>query len=114
MRLDRSQYDAKINYVATRKQTTWGKYSRMDAPVEGKYPFGDIGGEELGKAGKGETTTKIANGGFNPLEVFMMENVYKRFGVRFFFCPGGYQRWASAIWPKTCPFPCKVDNFVVW
>ena len=36
----------------------------MDAPVEGKYPFGDLGGSALGTAGKGETTTQIVTAGF--------------------------------------------------
>ena len=33
--------------------------------MEGKYPFGDLGGSALGTAGKGETTTQIVTGGFN-------------------------------------------------
>jgi hypothetical protein len=37
----------------------------MDAPVQGKYPFGDLGGSALGSAGFGETTTQLVSGGFN-------------------------------------------------
>ena len=43
LRLNRNQYDTKVNYNLT-QTLRMGKYSRMDAPVEGKYPFGDLGG----------------------------------------------------------------------
>ncbi len=33
--LNRNQYDTKINYNVNQKFVTWGKYSRMDAPVAG-------------------------------------------------------------------------------
>ena len=65
LRLNRNQYDTKINYNVSHKLAVWGKYSRMDSPVEGKYPFGNLGGSALGTAGKGETTTQLATGGFN-------------------------------------------------
>jgi len=65
LKLNRNQYDTKINYNVSHKLVTWGKYSRMDAPVEGKYPFGDLGGSALGTAGKGETTTQIVTAGYN-------------------------------------------------
>ncbi|MCX6631782.1 MAG: TonB-dependent receptor, partial [Candidatus Solibacter sp.] len=65
LRLNRNQYDSKVNYNVSRKVAIWGKYSRMDSPVEGKYPFGDLGGAALGTEGKGETTTQLATGGFN-------------------------------------------------
>ena len=65
LKLNRNQYDTKVNYNVTQKFAAWGKYSRMDAPVEGKYPFGDLGGTALGTAGKGETTTQIVTAGFN-------------------------------------------------
>jgi hypothetical protein len=64
LKLNRNQYDTKVNYNITHKLMAWGKYSRMDAPVEGKYPFGDLGGSALGTAGKGETTTQIVTAGF--------------------------------------------------
>src|SRR6185295_18996958 len=65
LRLNRNQYDSKVSYNVNHNLSTWGKYSRMDAPVEGKYPFGDLGGSALGTAGKGETTTQIVTGGFS-------------------------------------------------
>jgi hypothetical protein len=65
LKLNRNQYDTKVNYNVNSKLTTWGKYSRMDAPVEGKYPFGDLGGAALGTAGFGDTTTQLVTGGYN-------------------------------------------------
>ncbi len=62
--LDRNQYDTKINYSVSRKLAVWGKYSRMDAPVQGKYLFGDLGGPALGTEGAGNTATQLATGGY--------------------------------------------------
>jgi hypothetical protein len=64
LQLNRNQYDTKVNYNVSSTLVTWGKYSRMDAPVSGKYPFGDLGGSPLGTAGFGDTTTQIVSGGF--------------------------------------------------
>jgi len=36
LRLDRKQYDVKVNWTANEKLAIWGKYSRMDAPVQGR------------------------------------------------------------------------------
>ena len=78
LKLNRTQYDTKVNYNVSQKLGTWGKYSRMFAPVEGKYPFGDLGGSALGTAGKGETTTQLVTGGysytFSP--AFLMDGVF--------------------------------------
>ena len=78
LRLNRNQYDTKINYNLTNNMSVWGKYSRMDAPVQGKYPFGDLGGSALGTAGKGETTTQIVTGGFNKVisPAFIFDGVF--------------------------------------
>ncbi len=62
--LNRNMYDLKINYNATTKLSVWGKYSRMGAPVDGRYPFGDMGGSPLGTAGYGQTHVNIPTGGF--------------------------------------------------
>ena len=37
-------YDLKVNYNATPKLAVWGKYSRMDAPVDGRYRVRRPGG----------------------------------------------------------------------
>jgi outer membrane receptor protein involved in Fe transport len=63
--LTRNQYDFKSNWVATSKLSIWGKYSRLDAPVKGVYPFGELGGSALGTEGFGETTIQIPTVGYN-------------------------------------------------
>jgi hypothetical protein len=62
--LNRNMWDWKVNYNATSKLAVWGKYSRMGAPVDGRYPFGEMGGEPLGTAGYGRTHVNIPTGGF--------------------------------------------------
>jgi hypothetical protein len=78
LKLDRNQYDVKLNYNLSRNFVLWGKYSRMDAPVQGKYPFGALGGSPLGTAGSGETTTQLFTTGythtFSP--TFLMDGVF--------------------------------------
>ncbi|MDZ4798281.1 MAG: TonB-dependent receptor [Bryobacteraceae bacterium] len=78
LKLNRNQYDTKVNYNISRNFIAWGKYSRMDAPVEGKYPFGDLGGAAIGTEGKGDTTTQIAAGGFTYTfsSTFLTDGVY--------------------------------------
>lgn len=64
--LNRNQYDMKGNYNVSSKLATWGSYRRMDAPVQGKYPFGALGGDagSVGTEGMGDTTTQLVTGGF--------------------------------------------------
>ena len=78
LRLNRNQYDTKVNYIISPKMIMWGKYSRMDAPVEGKYPFGNLGGSALGTAGAGETTTQLVTVGYNYTfsPTFLMDGVF--------------------------------------
>src|SRR6185295_17369798 len=65
LKLNRNQYDTKVNYNVNHNLSVWGSYRRMDAPVQGKYPFGDLGGSALGTAGFGETATQLVTGGYN-------------------------------------------------
>jgi outer membrane receptor protein involved in Fe transport len=65
LKLDRNQYDLKMNYNLSQKTTLWGKYSRMHAPVEGVYPFGKLGGSAIGTEGIGDTTTQLMTVGFS-------------------------------------------------
>ncbi|MCZ2157087.1 MAG: carboxypeptidase regulatory-like domain-containing protein [Bryobacterales bacterium] len=76
--LTRNQYDFKPNWVVNDKLSLWGKYSRMDAPVSGKYVFGDKGGPALGTDGKGDTTTQLATVGYNVTvsPTFLMDGVF--------------------------------------
>jgi hypothetical protein len=64
MPLNRNMYDLKVNYSATPRLAVWGKYSRMGAPVDGRYAFGEMGGDPLGTAGYGATHVNIPTGGF--------------------------------------------------
>ena len=76
--LDRKQYDVKVNWAASEKLMIWGKYSRMDAPVQGAYPFGDLGGAALGTDGQGDTTTQLPVFGYNYTfsPTFFMDGVF--------------------------------------
>lgn len=78
LKLNRNQYDTKINYAMSEKVMLWGKYSRMDAPVQGKYPFGDLGGSAIGTAGIGDTTTQLVTIGFNWTKsaTFLIDGVF--------------------------------------
>ena len=59
LKLDRNNYDFKMNYQATQNLMIWSSCSRMDAPVTGGYVFGDKGGPALGSHGFGDTTTQL-------------------------------------------------------
>ncbi len=76
--LNRNQWDSRADYNVTKKFRLWGKYSRMDAPVHGKYPFGDLGGSALGTAGFGETATQLVTTGYNHTisPTFLMDGVF--------------------------------------
>ncbi len=76
--LNRNQYDTKVNYNVNQKLVTWGKYSRMDAPVQGKYVFGNLGGPALGSEGFGDTTTQLLTGGFTYTmsPTFLMDGIF--------------------------------------
>ncbi|MBI5086220.1 MAG: TonB-dependent receptor [Acidobacteria bacterium] len=76
--LTRNQYDFKSNYSVNSKLAVWGKYSRMDAPVKGVYPFGELGGSALGTEGFGDTTTQLVTAGYNYTfsPTFLMDGVF--------------------------------------
>jgi hypothetical protein len=78
LKLDRNQYDFKMNYAASERLMIWGKYSRMDAPVAGKYIFGDLGGTALGTEGFGDTKSQIPTIGYNYTfsPTFFMDGVF--------------------------------------
>ncbi|MBI2687379.1 MAG: TonB-dependent receptor [Acidobacteria bacterium] len=78
LKLNRNNYDVKVNYSVNKKLSVWGKYSRMDAPVNGVYPFGSLGGSALGTEGFGETTTQLPTFGYNHTfsPTFMMDGVF--------------------------------------
>ncbi|MCC7341990.1 MAG: TonB-dependent receptor [Bryobacterales bacterium] len=76
--LTRNQYDFKPNWVVNEKLSVWGKYSRMDAPVTGAYPFGNKGGPALGTEGIGDTTVQLITSGYNYTwsPSFLMDGVF--------------------------------------
>ncbi|MCL4782072.1 MAG: carboxypeptidase regulatory-like domain-containing protein [Bryobacterales bacterium] len=50
-RLDRENYDLKINWNPMQTLVVWGKYSRMDGYWEAPFALGEVGGPGLSKAG---------------------------------------------------------------
>lgn len=79
-KLDRDQYDIKINYNPLPKLAIWGKYSRMDASVYGKAAFDELVGPGVGGAdpGWGTTTVNVPTIGFNYTisPTFLFDGVY--------------------------------------
>jgi hypothetical protein len=58
-KLDRDNYDAKVNWNRSSRQTIWGKYSRMDAVVGCIFALGDAGGPGLCDNGVGTSDTTV-------------------------------------------------------
>ncbi len=60
--LNRNNFDGKLNYTMSDKQTIFAKYGRMWATSGGKAVFGIAGGPGLGGAdpGLGDTTVQVA------------------------------------------------------
>jgi hypothetical protein len=64
--LNRDNYDVKINWNRTDRQTLWGKYSAMDAQVACDSALGEGGGRGLcnGGAGVGSTLVQVGTLGY--------------------------------------------------
>jgi len=60
-KLNRYNYDLKVNWNATKSLAIWGKYSRMDATVDSKFAFGELGGPGLSRAGAPEVSEVKVN-----------------------------------------------------
>jgi hypothetical protein len=58
-RLDRNNYDGKINWNRTSNHNIWGKYSHMGALVGCDYALGAAGGPGLCSAGVGTADTTV-------------------------------------------------------
>jgi outer membrane receptor protein involved in Fe transport len=58
-KLDRKNYDLKVNWNPRAALAIWGKYSRMDAPVSSKFALGEVGGPGLSRAGVGTGDTNV-------------------------------------------------------
>ncbi len=63
--LTRDQYDIKTNYQVNNKLMIWGKYSQMNAPVQGAAALGELTGDALGQLGKADVRVIIPTVGFN-------------------------------------------------
>jgi hypothetical protein len=62
-RLNRNNFDAKVNWNRNEKHVLWFKYSAMDALVHGDFSLGEAGGACLcagGGLGDGDTLVQIA------------------------------------------------------
>jgi hypothetical protein len=57
-RMDRHNYDVKVNYNQSEKSAMWGKFSLMDADVTGQFGLGEAGGQCLCDGGGGTGITK--------------------------------------------------------
>ena len=61
-KLNRYNYDFKVNWNPTNTLVIWGKYSRMDAAVDSKFAFGEqLGGPGLSRAGAPEVSEVKVN-----------------------------------------------------
>lgn len=61
-KLNRYNYDLKINWNPSNNLSVWGKYSRMDADVSSVFVFGDkLGGPGLSRAAAPEVTPTTVN-----------------------------------------------------
>jgi hypothetical protein len=84
--LNRDNYDVKINWNRTDRQTIWGKYSAMDAQVACESALGEGGGRGLcnGGAGIGDTFVQVGTLGYtwvlSPTLVFDSTLGYNRLG----------------------------------
>lgn len=99
--LNRNNWDVKINWNATQKLAIWGKYSRMDANVNGIGALGELTGPALGTLGTGDTTVQIPTVGytytFSP--TFLLDGVfgYTRFDQTV-LGPDYGKNWGSEVW----------------
>jgi len=60
-KLNRKQYDLKINWNARPELAIWGKYSRMDGYWNSKFALGEVGGPGLSRAGSPGTNIMDVN-----------------------------------------------------
>jgi Carboxypeptidase regulatory-like domain/TonB dependent receptor-like, beta-barrel len=85
-RLDRNNFDGKVNWNRNERHQLWFKYSAMDALVHGDFSLGPAGGNCLcaGGLGDGSTLVQIAGMGstYTVSPTFLIDGVFgwTRFG----------------------------------
>jgi hypothetical protein len=99
--LTRDQYDVKINYNINTKLMMWGKYSQMNAPVQGAAALGELTGPALGQLGKADVRVIIPTIGFNYTQspTFLVDGVFGH--TRFkneATGPDFGKNWGSEVW----------------
>ncbi len=99
--LTRDQYDIKSNYNVNAKLMIWGKYSQMNAPVEGAGALGELTGPALGQLGTADVNIKIPTFGFNLTlsPTFLIDGVigYTKF-KNIALGPDYGKNWGSEVW----------------
>jgi hypothetical protein len=99
--LTRDQYDIKTNYHVNTKLMVWGKYSQMNAPVQGAGSLGELTGAALGQLGKADVRVIIATGGFNLTlsPTFLIDGVFGNTRFKNIALGPDYgKNWGSEIW----------------
>ena len=85
-RLNRNNFDAKVNWNRNERHQLWFKYSMMDALVHGDFGLGEAGGDCLcdGGIGDGDTLVQIAGIGqtYTVSPTFLIDGTFgwTRFG----------------------------------
>ncbi|MBI5280575.1 MAG: TonB-dependent receptor [Candidatus Solibacter usitatus] len=129
--LTRDQYDVKSNYNINAKLMIWGKYSHMNAPVEGAGALGELTGPGLGQLGKADVRIIMPSFGFNLTmsPTFLIDGVFGH--TRFkniALGPDFGKNWGSEVWgiPGTnggkafagdirySGQPCISNGFTTW
>ncbi len=99
--LTRDQYDFKSNYNVNTKLMIWGKYSHMNAPVQGVGALGELTGPALGQMGKADVRIIMPSFGFNltTSPTFLIDGVFGHTRFKNVALGPDYgKNWGSEIW----------------
>jgi len=79
-KLDRYNYDVKVDWYQSDEHRIWGKFSWMDATVTNAPRFGDAGGSAVAGAGTGQGLTDVktysVGHNFSLSPTFLMDGVF--------------------------------------
>jgi hypothetical protein len=101
LKLTRDQYDYKMNYNVNTKLMIWGKYSHMNAPVEGVGALGELTGPALGQMGLADVGIKMPSFGFNFTlsPTFLIDGVFGHTRFKNIATGPDYgKNWGSEVW----------------